>query len=110
MKSFPAIKKNDMVKIISGIYKGKIAKVLFVDKKANTVLLEGTNRKKKHIRPNQQNPKGGIIEIEAPLAVSKVMFVCPKCQKTSRSLKRKKIESGYSVRVCRRCGEIVDKV
>ena len=103
-----SIRKNDQVRVITGAHKGKTAKVLFVDRMDGKVLLEGTNLKKKHVRPNQQNQKGGIIDIESPLAVSNVMLVCPKCSKAGR-VRHKTLETGKTVRTCRKCGEIVDK-
>jgi large subunit ribosomal protein L24 len=107
MKS--SIRKNDLVKVISGASRGKNAKVLWVDRDLGKVLLEGTNLRKKHVRPNQQNQKGGIIDIEVPLSVSNVMLVCPKCSKAGR-VRHKTMETGKTVRTCRKCGEIVDKV
>ena len=66
------IKKGDTVYIRSGSFKGKTGKVLFVDSKNNKVLVEGWNMKKKHQKPTQKNPKGGVISIEAPINMSNV--------------------------------------
>jgi large subunit ribosomal protein L24 len=103
------IKKNDRVKVLMGKDKGKSGKVLFVDKKNSRVVVEGLNIVKKTRRPDQQNQKGGIMDIEAPLNISNVMVVCTKCNETAR-IKKKKLEDGKNVRICGKCGEILDKV
>jgi large subunit ribosomal protein L24 len=103
------IKKNDRVKVLTGKDKGKSWKVLFVDKKNSRVVVEGLNIVKKTRRPDQQNQKGGIMDIEAPLNISNVMVVCTKCNETAR-IKKKKLEDGKNVRICGKCGEILDKV
>ena len=66
------IKKNDNVLVITGQYKGKTGRVVWVDTKKNRVLVEGVNKKRKHQRPTQKSPKGGIITIEAPIDMSNV--------------------------------------
>ena len=103
------IKKNDTVKVIAGNYKGKIGKVLKVFREVERVLVEGVNIVKKHVRKSPKYPQGGIIEMEAPIHVSNVMLVCPKCGQatrvghatlTSADGKRSKM------RVCKKCGEM----
>lgn len=69
------IKKDDLVKVIAGKDKGKEGKVLAVDTKNNTVLVEGVNIVHKHSKPSMQNQAGGIIEKEAPIDLSNVMYV-----------------------------------
>jgi large subunit ribosomal protein L24 len=66
------IKKGDTVFIRSGQHKGKTGRVLFVDMKKNRVVVEGVNMHKKHQRPSQKNPKGGVISIEGPVHMSNV--------------------------------------
>ena len=66
------IKKNDTVLVITGQYKGKTGRVVWVDTKKKRVLVEGVNKKSKHQRPTQKSPKGGIITIEAPVDLSNV--------------------------------------
>ena len=61
---------------------------------------------KKATRPTQKNPKGGILEIEAPMHVSNVAIVCPKCSQATR-IGRKR-EDGTRVRVCKKCGNDID--
>jgi large subunit ribosomal protein L24 len=103
------VKKNDKVKLLRGKDRGKSGKVLFVDTQKNRVIVEGLNVVKKTRRPDQQNQKGGIIDIEAPLHISNIMVMCPKCDKPSR-LKKKSLEDGRRVRICGKCGEMLDKV
>ena len=69
------IKKDDLVKVITGKDKGKKGKVLSVDTKNNKVLVEGVNMVSKHSKPSMANQQGGIIEKEAPIDISNVMYV-----------------------------------
>jgi large subunit ribosomal protein L24 len=98
--------KNDNVLIISGNEKGKKGKVLKVFPKQNRIIVEGINFIKRHTRPTQKNPQGGIIEKEAPIHSSNVLVICPKCNTPSR-LGRKVLEDGKRVRVCNSCGEML---
>ena len=103
------VRKNDKVKVLAGKDKGRTGKVLHVDKKNMRVVVEGLNIVKKAKRPDQQNQKGGIVELEAPIHISNVMVVCPKCGSATR-VKKTVLEDGKKVRTCRKCGEILDKV
>ncbi|MEE0831384.1 MAG: 50S ribosomal protein L24 [Longicatena sp.] len=78
------IKKGDKVQVIAGAYKGTVAEVIKVLPKENKVVVEGVNVVKKHVKPNQMNPDGGIIEKEAPIHVSNVMAYDAKAKKASR--------------------------
>lgn len=98
--------KNDNVLVISGNYKGKKGKVLKVYPKENRVIVEGVNFIKRHTRPTQKNPQGGIVEKEAPIQASNLMVICPKCDTPTR-LGRKILEDGKRVRICRSCGEML---
>ena len=69
------IKKDDLVQVITGKDKGKTGKVLSVDTKNNKVLVEGVNMVSKHSKPSMTNQQGGIIEMEAPIDLSNVMYV-----------------------------------
>jgi len=95
------IRKGDKVKVIYGKDKGKEGVVEKVYQKAKKVLIAGVNLYKKHIKKNQKMPQGGIIDIPRPLAVSKVMLICPKCKKPTRVgfLKEEK----KKLRVCKKC-------
>ena len=78
------IKKGDKVKVITGAYKGTVAEVIKAMPKENKVIVEGVNIVKKHQKPTQANPDGGIIEKEAPIHVSNVMAYDAKAKKASR--------------------------
>ena len=69
------IKKDDLVQVITGKDKGKTGKVLSVDVKNHRVLVEGVNKVSKHSKPSMANQQGGIIEKEAPIDISNVMYV-----------------------------------
>lgn len=101
------LKKDDKVKIIAGKDKGKIGKVLRVDRKKERVLVENVNITKRHQRPSAQNRQGGIVETEAPLNWSNVMLMCNKCVKPVR-IKMQILDDGRKVRVCRKCDEQID--
>jgi large subunit ribosomal protein L24 len=101
------IKKDDKVKILAGKDKGKIGKVLKVNKKKDQVLVEKINMVKRHTRPTAQNRQGGIIEGEAGINRSNVMLICNKCMTPIR-IKIKRLEDGKNVRICGKCSEILD--
>ncbi len=102
------IKKGDLVEVISGKDKGKRGKVLRVIPRENKVIVENVNMVKRHQRPIPQLREGGIIEREAPIYASKVMVVCPACDKRTR-VGYRFTEDGKKVRYCKKCGEIIDK-
>ena len=78
------IRKNDSVMVISGNDKGKTGKVLKVFPKISRVIVEGINLRKRHTKPSQKNPQGGIIEKEAPINASNVMLLDPKTNEPTR--------------------------
>ena len=96
------IKKNDKVVVLSGKDKGKSGKVLGTVPSERKVVVEGINVVTCHIKPRKQGEEGGIIQKETPLYASKVMTVCPKCNKPTRVAH--KIVDGKKVRVCKHCG------
>jgi large subunit ribosomal protein L24 len=101
------IRKNDTVLIIVGKdrgKKGKVRKALPIEKK---VIVEGLNMIKRHSRAKGQARQAGIIELEAPVNVSNVMFICGKCNKPAR-LGFRFLDDGKKARICRACGEVVD--
>lgn len=102
------IKKNDQVMIIKGKGKGKTGRVIKVDLLKGRVLIEKLNMVKRHAKPSQKHKQGGIIEKEAPLAVSNVMLICDKCKGPVR-VGRKVLDDGKKVRYCKKCGEVLDK-
>ena len=96
------IKTNDTVVVLSGRDKGKQGKVMGTDPKGDKVLVEGVNVAKRHKKPRKQGQPGGIISKETPLYASKVMRVCPKCDKPTRTAHRFN-EEGKKTRVCKNC-------
>ncbi len=102
------VKKNDMVKIIAGKDQGKTGKILRVFPAKGRVVVENINVVKRHTRPSQMNPEGGIVEKEAPLSVSNVMLVCGSCNQPTRTGIRI-LEDGSKSRYCKKCNESVDK-
>ncbi|WP_106767158.1 50S ribosomal protein L24 [Paenibacillus faecalis] len=102
------VKKDDTVIVISGKDKGKKGRVIAAYPRENRVLVEGVNMIKKHQKPNQQNPQGGIIEQEAPIHVSNVMHVDPKNGGVTR-IGYKVLDNGKKVRVAKKSGAVIDK-
>ena len=99
------VKKGDKVMVISGKDKGKTGVVLTAFPKKDRVLVEGVNIIKKHIKPNQANPQGGIVSQEAAIHVSNVMLIDPKTGEPTRV--GYKVEDGKKVRVAKKSGEII---
>ncbi|WP_126424802.1 50S ribosomal protein L24 [Brevibacillus marinus] len=102
------VKKGDTVIVIAGKDKGKKGRVLAAYPKKERVLVEGINLVKKHTRPSQSNPQGGIVTQEAPIHVSNVSLIDPKTGKPTR-IGYKVLENGKKVRVAKKSGEIIDK-
>lgn len=103
------IKKNDVVVVISGRDKGKKGRVLSVNRKKGTILVENCNFVKRHTRPiPQKNIKGGILEKEAPLPFCKVKLFCSDCQNPT-SIKSQIGDNGKKMRVCKKCGAALVK-
>jgi large subunit ribosomal protein L24 len=102
------VRRGDTVAVIAGRERGKRGKVLRVLPIGGRVLVEKINMMKKHQRPTQKLRQGGIIERESPLALSNVLVVCSRCDKPSRS-GIKTLADGRKQRVCKRCGESIDK-
>jgi large subunit ribosomal protein L24 len=96
------IKKGDKVKVISGAYKGTIGEVKEAFPKEDKVIVEGVNMVKKHLRPTQQDPDGGIIEKEAKIHVSNVMLYDEKAKVASRI--KMEVRDGKKVRVYKKTG------
>lgn len=88
------IKKNDVVVVIAGKDKGKQGKVLKIEVKTNQLIVEGVNVIKKHVKPSQANPQGGIISKEAPVHYSNVMLLDATSKKPLRASKFKRDAKG----------------
>lgn len=99
------IKTGDKVVVISGKDKGKEGVVLAAQPSTNKVTVEGVNVVKKHVRPSQMNPDGGIVEFEAPIHASNVMIVDPKSGKPTRV--GFKFVDGKKVRFAKKSGEVL---
>ncbi len=102
------VKKGDTVLVLSGKDTGKQAKIIAAMPAKGKVVVEGVNKVKRHTKPTQAAPQGGIVVKEMPMHSSKVMLVCPACKKATR-IKKTALASGKFVRACKKCGEIVDK-
>ena len=98
------IKKGDMVQVITGKDKGKEGKVIAVNKKNNTVLVEGANMITKHAKPSMQNQQGGIIHQEGPIDISNVMYV-HNGQPTRIGYK---MDGDKKVSIAKKTGEVID--
>jgi large subunit ribosomal protein L24 len=107
------LKREDTVKVISGRDKGKTGRVLQVDRPSGRILVEHVGMIKRHTRPNPSKQiKGGIAERESPINASNVMIVCPSCNKAVRIQHHvEQLPGGGSrrSRVCRKCGQGLDK-
>jgi large subunit ribosomal protein L24 len=104
-----SFKKGDKVLVISGEDKGKSGKIVKIFPKKMQVIVEGINFIKKSNKPSQKVPQGGTIKQEGPLHTSNIRLICNKCNKAT-SIKRERIKEGKRVRVCKKCGEIIDEV
>ena len=100
------VRKGDKVLVSTGDEKGKKGKVLKVLEDKDKAIVEGVNFVKRHTRPNQKNPQGGIVEKEAPMHASNHRIVCPGCGE-SAGVSRKRDADGRLRRVCKSCGETV---
>jgi large subunit ribosomal protein L24 len=98
--------KGDKVLVSTGDDKGKKGKVLKVVVDKNKAIVEGVNFIKKHTKPSQKNPQGGIVEKEAPIHASNLRLVCPGCGE-SAGVSRKRDADGKARRICKSCGETV---
>jgi large subunit ribosomal protein L24 len=102
------VKRGDLVKVIAGKERGKTGKVLKAFPAQQRVIVEHLNMIKKHTRRQSQGQGGGIIEREGTIHVSNVMSVCPNCKQPTR-IGKKFLEDGTKVKICKKCGEIVDR-
>lgn len=105
------IKKDDQVVVLAGEFRGKKGRVLKVFPESERAIVEGMNLIKRHTRPNAKSPQGGIVEKEAPLHISNLKLICPKCNQPTR-IKRTAINDStrnkkLRVRVCKKCNEML---
>ncbi len=99
------IKKGDTVRVIAGKDKDKEGKVLAIDRENHRVLVDGVNKVTKHTKPSVMNQQGGIIQKEAPIDISNVMYL-HKGQPTRIGFKI--LEDGRKVRVAKKTGDVID--
>ncbi len=111
MNDTPAlhVRKGDFVQVLGGRDKGKTGRVLLVDPARGMAVVEKIAVVKKHSRPTQKNPQGGIQSKEREIPASRLMVVCMRCRRPTRQ-KRTVLATGQKVRVCRHCNEPLDKV
>lgn len=98
------IKKGDLVKVIAGKDRDKEGKIIAINKKDGTVLVEGINMITKHAKPSAANQAGGIIEQEGPLDISNVMFI----YKGKPTRVGFQVKDGKKVRVAKSTGDVID--
>ena len=102
------IKKGDTVSVLTGRENGKTGKVLMINAKKGTLIIEKLIFVKRHSRPSKTAPQGGIIEKESSIKISNVNILCEKCNKQVR-IKMNFLDDGKKVRACVKCGEILDR-
>ncbi len=102
------LKKDDTVMVLTGKDRGKKGRVLQVFPDEGRILVEAVNYRKVHQRKSQANPKGGILQMEGPLSISNVAFVCPRCGKATR-VGYLFLADGTKQRNCKKCREIIEK-
>ena len=104
--SLSRVKKGDMVIVFSGKDKGKTGKVLKAIPEKGKIVIEKVNIVKKHQKPDQKS-KGGVVEKEGSVHISKVGLLCNKCN-TSVRIKTKVLEDGKKVRLCGKCNDVIN--
>lgn len=104
------IKKGDTVFVNSGKSRGKTGKIEQVFPKKNLAVVTGVNVVKRHLKPTRKSPHGGIIDKLAPIPVSNLMVVCPRCNKPTRVGYKVVEGKGKKMRICKKCKESVDNV
>jgi len=101
------LRVNDQVEVITGKDRGRVGKILKIDKETNRAVVERINMIKRHTKPTDATQAGQIVEREASLHMSNLMLVCPECAKTVR-IGKKLLEDGTKVRVCKSCNATIE--
>jgi len=101
-----SIKKNDMVKVLTGKDKGKTGKVLKVFPVKNRAIVQGVNFVKKHLKQRRQDQQAGIIQQEASINISNLSVICKRCNRITRA-GMDILSDGSKVRYCRKCHEVL---
>ncbi|MCX6354595.1 MAG: 50S ribosomal protein L24 [Candidatus Aureabacteria bacterium] len=110
MQAKTRIKKEDIVIATSGKerFARKTGRVLKIFPEKGRAIVEGFNLAKRHMRPTQKNPKGGIVQREGSINLSNIMLYCPRCQRGTR-VGNRLLTDGTKVRYCRKCEEVIGK-
>jgi large subunit ribosomal protein L24 len=109
------VNKDDQVVILSGASRNKGAtsekryRILTVDREKNKVTVEGVNIVQKAVRRSRRNPRGGMLSMEMPIAISNVQVVCPQCNKPTR-VGARFAEDGAKYRVCKKCNADISQI
>ncbi len=114
MKSKVHVRRGDTVEVVSGAGRGARGRIIRVLPQKNKVVVEGVNMVWKHLKPNRQNPRGGRLEMEAPIDASNVMLVCQnrECARFDRPVRsRTRVnDDGTKVRCCSKCESELPKM
>jgi large subunit ribosomal protein L24 len=102
------IKTGDEVYVLSGKDKGKTGVILHMIPEKDRAIVEGINMIIKHMRRTTPQGQSGRIEREGSIHVSNLKLICPRCNQSTRT-SRRKLETGFRVRVCRKCGEVAER-
>ena len=108
MRPKMSIRRGDEVVVIAGKDKGKRGHVTRVYPEANRIVVDGVNIVKRHRRRQPGSLQAGIVDMPAPLSRANVMLLCPNCDKPSRT-GRTILQDGTHVRICKHCGEVIEK-
>lgn len=100
------LRVNDMVTVLTGKDRGKKGKVLQMLRRDDRLVVEGVNTMVKNVRPRQAREKGQLVKFNAPLNMSNVQLVCPKCSQPTRI--RQLITDGKKQRQCAKCQQIIE--
>ena len=109
-QGYTSLRVNDQVEVIAGKDKGRVGKILKVDKQASRAVVERINMIKRHLKPTDATKAGQILEKEASVHISNLMLICPACGPV-RIARKVETVAGKTrrVRVCRKCGATLDK-
>lgn len=102
------VKTGDEVYVLSGKDKGKAGVILHTIPEKDRAIVEGINMIIKHMRRTTPQGQSGRIEREGSIHLSNLKLICPRCDKPTRTFRRK-LETGFRVRVCRKCGEVAER-
>ena len=103
------VRKNDRVVVVTGKDSGKTGRIIEVNPRKRKVIVEGVNVVKRHTKANsRRGVQSGILEREAPIAVSNVMLICPHCGQATRA-SHQVLEDGKRHRACKKCGAAIEK-